>query len=59
MGTLLIGISVMILIYAFFLHITYHYFLGSGNSKSLHFKGFIKKLKESKSMDHLGKLQKQ
>ncbi len=60
MGTLVIGITVMLFIYALFLHITCYYFLGNGNSRSLHLKDLVKKLKQFlKSMDHMEKLQKQ
>ncbi|HBU77724.1 MAG TPA: hypothetical protein DEF18_06445 [Muricauda sp.] len=69
MGTLAIGISLIMVIYALFLHITYHYILGNGNFKGLHLNHFFKKLKKLrnlrklkeflKSTNHMGRLQKQ
>lgn len=62
MGTFAIGISLIVAIYALFLHITYHYLLGSGNFKRQFLKDFFKKLKKlkefPKSTDHMGRLQK-
>lgn len=34
METLVIGISVMLLVYAFFLYITFYYFLGDRDAKA-------------------------
>ena len=66
MGTLAIGISLIMVVYAFFLHITYHYILGNGNLKGPHFEDLFKKLKNLKklkeflkSTNHMGRLQKQ
>lgn len=58
METLAIGISMMLLIYAFFLYITHRYFFGNGNSRHLYLNDYIKKLKEFlESVGNLGKLQ--
>ena len=60
METLVIGISVMLLVYAFFLYITFRYFFGNGNSKHSYLNDFRKKIKEFvESLGNLGKLQKQ
>ncbi len=60
METLAIGISVMLLVYAFFLYITFHYFLGNRNAKHTYLNDYIKKLREFvESMGNLGKMQKQ
>ncbi|WP_318345973.1 hypothetical protein [Flagellimonas baculiformis] len=45
MGKLAIGISLIMAIYALFLHITYLYFFGNGSSLHLSLNGFIKKFK--------------
>ncbi|MBO0356263.1 hypothetical protein J0656_19755 [Muricauda ruestringensis] len=50
MGTLAIGISLIMVIYALFLHITYHYILGNGNFKGLHLNHFFKKLKKLRNL---------
>ncbi|NAY93398.1 hypothetical protein GTQ34_15920 [Muricauda sp. JGD-17] len=60
MGTLAIGISVMLLVYAFFLYITFRYFFGNENSKHSYLNDYKKKIKEFvESLGNLGKLQKQ
>lgn len=60
METLVIGISVMLLVYAFFLYITFYYFLGDRNAKHTYLNDYIKKLKEFVgTIGNLGKLQKQ
>ncbi len=60
MGTLAIGISVMLLVYAFFLYITFRYFMSNGNSKHSYLNDYIKKLKEFlEAIGNLSKLQKQ
>ncbi len=59
MGTLAIGISLIMAIYALFLRIIFHYFLGNGNFKGLHFEDLFKKLKESiRSLGLMGRLQR-
>lgn len=59
MGTLAIGISLILVVYALFLHITHLYFLGNANCKGLYLKGIFKKLKEFlKSTNHMGRFQK-
>ncbi|MER3374632.1 MAG: hypothetical protein RIM83_08335 [Allomuricauda sp.] len=45
MGTLAIGISLIMVVYALFLHITYLYFFGNGSSRHISLNGFIKKFK--------------
>ncbi len=60
METLVIGISVMLLVYAFFLYVTFYYFLGDRNAKHTYLNDYIKKLKEFVgTIGNLGKLQKQ
>ena len=60
MGTLAIGISVMLLVYAFFLYVTFYYFLGDRDAKHSYLNDYIKKIKEFvESLGSFGKLQKQ
>lgn len=44
MGRLAIGISLITAIYALFLHFTFRYLLGNGNSKNAHLKGIVQSL---------------
>lgn len=60
MGTLAIGISLIMAIYALFLHITFRYLFVDGNSRRSSPKGFVKKLKEFlRSMGPVKQLRKQ